>query len=157
MAVYAHRFHAANTLVFRSSDLLFRWPEVVAVLRQVLPAHLPGADFSEAARFRDIAKSEDPRSRSLSEARAFYADPRNRVKGFSKAELRYMAAMLDPALMARWGYEHPDTDGAGRVGRPRQAAARGKRSPGAFEERRQRPVAGGPVHGQQAESYERDD
>ena len=46
---------------------------------------------------------------------------------------------------------------AGRVGRPRQAAARGKRSPGAFEERRQRPVAGGPVHGQQAESCERDD
>ena len=124
MAVYAHRFHAANTLVFRSSDLLFRWPEVVAVLRQVLPAHLPGADFSEAARFRDIAKSKDPRSRSLSEARAFYADPRNRVKGFSKAELRYMAATLDPALMAHWGYGHPDAGGVKRLHSPSQRRKR---------------------------------
>ena len=110
MAMYARRFAAANTLVFRSSDLLFRWTEVVATLRQALPAR-PGADFSEAARLRDVANKQDPRSRGLSEARAFYAEPRNRVKGFSEAELRYMAAELDPALMARWVYRHPAVGG----------------------------------------------
>ena len=103
---YASRFAVANTLVFRSSDLLFRWAEVVATLRQALPAR-PGADFSEAARLQHVATKENARSRGLSEARGFYAEPRNRVKGFSEVELRYMAAELDPALMARWGYRHP--------------------------------------------------
>ena len=70
----------------------------------------PGVDFSEAARLRDIATKEDPRSRGLTEARAFYAKPCNRVKGFSEKELRYMAEALDPALMARWGYRHPGGD-----------------------------------------------
>ena len=108
MEVYAHRFAAANTLVFRSSELLFHWAEVVAVLRAVLPVR-PGADFSEAARLRDVATKEDPRSRGLAEARAFYAEPRNRIAGFSEAELRYMAETLDPALLAGWGYRHPAT------------------------------------------------
>ena len=112
MEVYSHRFSAANTLVFRSRDLLFRWPEVVATLRQALRAR-PGADFSEVARVQDAATAEDSRSRGLAEARAFYAEPRNRVKGFSRAELRYMAATLDPVLMARWGYRHPGAESRG--------------------------------------------
>ena len=112
MEAYAHRFAAVNTLVFRSSDLLFRWPEVVATLRQALRAR-PGADFSEVARVQDAATAEDSRSRGLAEARAFYAEPRNRVRGFSEAELRYMAATLDPVLMARWGYRHPGAESRG--------------------------------------------
>ena len=120
MAVYARRFAAANTLVFRSSDLLFRWPEVVATLQAVLPVQ-PGADFSEAARLGDVATKEDTRSRGLAEARAFYAAPRNRVKGFSEEELRYMRKELDPALMARWGYRHPGADAD--AGSPDQAPA----------------------------------
>ena len=117
MRIYARQFAAANTLVLRSSDLLFRWDEVVAMLRQALHA-LPGADFSEAARLRDVATHEDLRSRGLAEARAFYAEPHNRVKGFSVAELRYMREELDPTLMARWGYHHPGAGGG-------DAAARG--------------------------------
>ena len=100
------RFPAANTRVLRSSDLLFRWDEVVAALRQLLHEK-PGTDFSETARLRDVATEEDPRSRGLLEARAFYAEPRNRVKGFSDAELRHMQQELDPVIMARWGYRHP--------------------------------------------------
>ena len=129
MGIYARRFAATNTLVFRSSDFLFRWDEVAATLRQVLPTKR-GADFSEAGRSGDAASEVDPRSRSLSEARAFYAEPRNRVKGLSEAELHYMAEELDPVLMARWGYYHPQGDaevGGIAAGEPTKRARRHRR------------------------------
>lgn len=106
MVDYAHRFPRANTVVLRSSDLLFRFEECMAVLRARLHA-LPNADFSEAARLGHVGKEEDVRSRNLDQARAYYADSRNRLRGFSAQDLAYMRRTLDPELMDRWGYSHP--------------------------------------------------
>ena len=103
---YAQHFPSENTLVFRSSDLLFQFADVMAELRRWLPSRR-GAIFAETARSRDVARREDCRNRGLSEAQAFYSVQSNRMQGFSVEELQYMARMLDPKLMARWGYSHP--------------------------------------------------
>ena len=110
---YAHHFHAANTLVFRSSDLLFRFEAVLSVLQEVLHPLIPGADWSEAGRLHNVAKEQDANSRNLEEAQAYYSDPSRRTGGFSAAELRYMEGAIDADLMGWWGYDAPAAAGAG--------------------------------------------
>ena len=103
-AMYAYDFSPINTVVFTSADLLFRWPEVVAALQRWLPPR-GDADFTEEARLRDVASTQDHLSRTLEQARAFYAQPSSRLVGFREEELRHMAEGLDRAQMARWGFQ----------------------------------------------------
>lgn len=145
--LYAHEFPAERTLVFRAVDLLFRWEGVVSTLRRWLRVD-PGADFTEGGRPKVVTQnkareaqarqhrpdmsggSEHPaeddrrRSRTLSEAQEFYGDPSRRTEGLSVSELMYMRQVLDPKLMARWGYAHPPLPGASADGSGPDAADR---------------------------------
>ena len=49
--------------MFRSRDLLFRYPDVVATLRRWMAPKDDTVDFSEGARSSDAASKEDHRSR----------------------------------------------------------------------------------------------
>ena len=106
MRAYAHGFSRDNTLVFRATDLVLRWAPTIAALATCLqlrdgvaPAH---------GRLQDVNRRRNPRSRSLDQAIAHYREPRNRAKGFSKAQLRYLSRRLDRRLMERWGYQPLD-------------------------------------------------
>ena len=105
-ALYADVLPSDTTLVFRNNDLLFRWPEVMATLRRWLEVPA-GVVVQEALRAVSAASDEDPTSRNLEQAKAFYAEPANRVIGLSGVERAHLRDMLDPQLMARWGYKHP--------------------------------------------------
>ena len=135
MAEYTNRFSAENTLALRASDLLFRFADVAALLRRWLGLR-PDADASEQARADLVPRLADRQSRSLSEARLWYSEPSHRLDGFSEAELRYMERVLDPALMARWGYDHPRPPGAGSAAVAAERRARRHHSRRGVRERR---------------------
>ena len=78
----------------------------MSVLRRELRARRT-ADFSEEGRLRSVASDEDSRSRNLAQAREFYSDAANRLRGLTAADVQHMSQSLDTQLMARWGYAHP--------------------------------------------------
>jgi hypothetical protein len=103
-ALYAHGFNSRNTVVLRNKDLLFHWEEVMRLLDA---GWIPGTAprLVESERTTDVAKEEDARSRNLSEAKDYYGDPRNRVSGWTAAEMSYLRRALDFTLMERFGYD----------------------------------------------------
>ena len=53
----------------------------------------------------DAAQEETATSRNLSEAQKYYRDRRNRLRGWTDAEKRYLKTSLRPSLLRRLGFQ----------------------------------------------------
>ena len=55
-------------------------------------------------RSKNSVKEEDRENRNLAEALSFYRERKNRLIGWTKAEMIYLRCTLDEELLDRFGY-----------------------------------------------------
>uniref|UniRef100_A0A7S1S6H0 Uncharacterized protein n=1 Tax=Alexandrium catenella TaxID=2925 RepID=A0A7S1S6H0_ALECA len=95
-------FPASAAVVVRAEDFLFRFDAVMDELAATWAFAPPESAGAEPPEPREKATKSGARSRS--QALAYYADPANRDRGFSGAQLGRVSEGADPALAAILGY-----------------------------------------------------